>query len=136
MFIVIQIMLVAIGLLIMARGRFTIGNREVGNPMASLVGIVLMSQLPLALLISIVFALTDGVPETVATQVPTRAGQVAQVVHVPAADSKNNYWWVDPLVTCAAVLAAAGLTAMGLQAADDTETAIANLQPLETVDAQ
>jgi hypothetical protein len=131
MFIGIQFVLVVVGLFIMSRGRFSIGDREVGNPVASLVGIVLAAQLPLALLVSIVLGLTDAPPVTKAVQVPTRAGQPVQVVHVPVPGSANDNWWVDPLITCGAVLVAAGLTAIALRAANETEDVFASLRPAE-----
>jgi hypothetical protein len=131
MFIGIQIALVVVGLYIMSRGRFAIGDREVGNPVASLIGIVLVAQLPLALLAGIVLGLTDGAPATTAVQVPTRAGQPVQVKHVPVAGSSDTNWWVDPLITCGAVLVAAGLAAIALRAANDTEDAFASLRTAE-----
>jgi hypothetical protein len=116
----------------MARGRFTIGDREVTNPVASLVGIILVAQLPLALLLSITLNLTDGTPATTAVQVPSRAGQPVQVVNVPVSGSASEYWWVDPLITCGAVLAAAGLTGIALRSANETEEVFARLGPADT----
>ncbi len=131
MFISVQIALVVVGLFLMSRGRFSIGDREVGNPMASLVGIVLVAQLPLALLISIAIGLTDGPALTTAAPIPTRAGQPVQMVQVPVSGSADGNWWVDPLVTCGAVLAAAGLTAIALRSANETEDILASLRPAE-----
>jgi hypothetical protein len=132
MFIVIQIALVLVGFVFMARGKFTIGDREVTNPVASLVGIILVAQLPLALLLGITLNLTDGTPATTAVQVPSRAGQPVQVVNVPVSGSASEYWWVDPLITCGAVLAAAGLTGIALRSANETEEVFARLGPADT----
>lgn len=131
MFIGIQVGLVVVGLFIMSRGRFSVGGREVSNPVASLVGIVLAGQLPFALLISIVLGLTDG-PATTAVPIPTRAGQPAVFSPVASARSTDDNWWVDPLVTCGAVLAAAGLTALALREANVTDDVIASLRPAES----
>jgi hypothetical protein len=132
MFIGVQIALVVVGLFIMSRGRFSVGGREVGNPIASLVGIVLAGQLPFALLVGIVLSLTDGPPAMTAMQIPTRAGQPVQFVNVPVSQPANEYWWVDPLITCGAVLAAAGLTAMALREANETDDVIASLRPAQS----
>jgi len=131
MFIGIQAALVVIGLFIMVRGRFSIGGREVSNPVASLVGIILAAQLPLALLIGIVLRLTDGPTATTSVQIPTRAGQPVQVVNVPVPHAVDENWWVDPLITCVAVLAAAGLTAMALREANEAEEVFASLRPVD-----
>jgi hypothetical protein len=128
MFIGIQLALVAVGLFIMSRGRFSVGDREVGNPVASLIGIVLAGQLPLALLVGIVLSMCGEPPTTKAVQVPTRAGQPVQIVNVAVGGSTDENWWVDPLITCGAVLVAAGLTAMALRASTDAEDAFASLR--------
>jgi hypothetical protein len=131
MFISVQVALMVVGLFIMSRGRFTIGGREVGNPVASLVGMILAAQLPAALLIGIVLGLIDG-PSAPPVVIPTRAGQPPVVSNVVAARPANDNWWVDPLVTCGAVLAAAGLTALALRAANETEEVFASLRPADT----
>ena len=131
MFLGIQIALVAVGLFVMIRGRFEIGGREVGNPMASLVGIILIGQLPLALMVSIVLSLTAE-PAAAAVVVPTRAGSTAPVVAVAGPRAPDENWWVDPLITCTAVLAAGGLTGLGLRSADETEDVLARLAPADT----
>jgi hypothetical protein len=132
MFIGIQAALVLVGLFFMARGRFDVGGREVGNPIASLVGIVLIAQLPLALLIGIVLALTDG-PAAPAMTIPTRAGEPVAVKTVAAASSADGNWWIDPLVTCGAVLLAAGMTAIALQTEEENQDVFAELQPTDHV---
>ena len=72
MFIAVQVVLLLVGLYIMTRGRFQIGDRTINNPIASLVGIVLIAQLPIALLISIVLGLTTE-PSGTPVLIPTRA---------------------------------------------------------------
>jgi hypothetical protein len=131
MFIAVQIILVAFGLIIMSRGRFRIGDREVSNPIASLVGIILAGQLPLALLIGIVLGFSDGANSTTVA-IPTRAGQAQMSMTISTPRSTADYWWVDPLITCGAFLAATGLTAMALREANDTEYVIASLHPAES----
>ena len=130
MFIGVQVGLVAVGLFIMSRGRFSIGEREVGNPIASLVGIVFAAQLPLALLVSIILGLTDG-PPAPAIVIPTHAGQPPIVSNVVAPREANDNWWVDPLVTCTAVLAAAGLTGMALRSDSESDAVLASLHPAD-----
>jgi hypothetical protein len=133
MFIAIQVVLVALGLFIMARGRFPVGDREVTNPVASLVGIILIAQLPLALLLSIGLAFAVE-PESVPTvAIPTRAGQEAPTAQVAAPGSSpvTSVWWVDPLVTCLAVLLATGMTAIALRAGNETEDVYASLNPAD-----
>jgi hypothetical protein len=127
MFIAVQVGLLVLGLYLMSRGRFHIGNREVANPMASVIGIVLIAQLPIALLIGIVLGLTAE-PPAPAIAVPTRAGEVAPVVTVAPPRSTNEDWWVDPLITCGAVVLAASLTALALQTSNETEDVFARLQ--------
>ena len=128
MFIAVQLVIVAVGLFIMTRGRFSIGGREVGNPIASIgrhrAGDPVAARVDRS---SIGLQLADGPPATTAMRLPTRAGQPVQIVHVPVAGAGDNYWWVDPLVTCAAVLIAAGLTGIALRAANDTEDVYASL---------
>lgn len=126
MFLGIQIGLVAVGLYVMVRGRFDIGGREVGNPIASLVGIILIGQLPLALLLGIVLSLTAE-PSTPPLEVPTRAGEAAPTAAVAAPRTGNENWWIDPLITCSAVLAAGGLTGLALRAAVETDEILARL---------
>lgn len=130
MFIGVQVMLVVVGLFLMSRGRFSIGDREVGNPIASLVGIILAAQLPLALLIGIVLGLTDGPPPPTIV-IPTRAGQPPAIPTVVATKQADDNWWVDPLVTCSAILVAAGLTGVALKSATETEAVLASLQPAD-----
>ena len=79
MFIAVQVALVVAGLYIMSRGRFEIGGRVVTNPSASLIGIVLTAQFPVALLLGIVLALTDGPAPAAAPPIPTHAGEPAPV---------------------------------------------------------
>src|SRR5438067_439197 len=114
MFIAVQVALLVLGLYIMSRGRFAVGDREVANPLASVIGIVLAAQLPIALLIGIVLSLTAE-PSAPPIALPTRAGEPVAVVTVAAPRSANDHWWVDPLITCGAIVFAAGLTALGLQ---------------------
>jgi hypothetical protein len=130
MFLAVQIALLAVGLYVMSRGRFEIGGREVANPIASMVGIILAAQLPIALLISIVLGLTDG-PAANPVAVPTRAGEAAPVATVAAPRSADDNWWVDPLITCGALVLAAGLTGIALRSADETEDLYASLSPAD-----
>ena len=106
MFIGIEVMLAIVGLAVLFRGRFEIGDREVANPVATLVGLVLTAQLPLALFFDIVMRLTADIGEE--------------------ADAN---WWIHPLFTCAAVLTAAGITAAALRADDEVQDVYANLAP-------
>jgi hypothetical protein len=130
MFIAVQIALLVLGLYIMTRGRYEFAGREVTNPMASMVGIVLVGQLPIALLISIVLGLTAE-PSTPPMTLPTRAGEVAPSVTVAAPRSTNDFWWVDPLITCGALMLAAGMTAVGLTAAHENDDVYASLRPAD-----
>jgi len=125
MFLAVQVALAALGLVVMTRGRFRVGDRSVTNPIASLVGIILTAQLPLALLIGIVLGLTDE-PGPAAAQsagpvvVPYQPpGQPVVVPPPTVARDESANWWVDPLITCMAMLMAAGVTAIGMRA-DDT----------------
>jgi hypothetical protein len=138
MFIGIQIALLALGLFIMVRGRFSVGDREVGNPVASLVGIILIGQLPLALLITIVLALTAEPDATSSIAIPTRAGQPATPTPVAVAGTSpvHDNWWVDPLVSCGAVLLAAGMTAIALRAGNETDDVYASLGPADSESAR
>jgi hypothetical protein len=131
MFLGIQIALVVVGLFVLVRGRFDIGGREVGNPMASLVGIVLIGQLPLALLVGIVLSLTAE-PAAPAFVVPTRAGSSTPAVAVAGPRAADENWWVDPLITCTAVLAAGGLTGLALRSAEETDVVLAHLSSTNT----
>jgi hypothetical protein len=135
MFIAIQVALLIAGLYIMSRGRFEIGDRTVNNPVASLVGIVLAAQLPLALLIGIVLGLLDG-PGTNTVQIPTRAGTPVQVqVNAPSRSNDDN-WWVDPLVTCGAIVLSAAMIAIALRTENETEDVYASLGPADSEPAQ
>jgi hypothetical protein len=129
MFIAVQVALLIVGFYIMFRGRFEIGGREISNPIASMVGIILVAQMPIALLISIVLGLTDG-PSGTAVAVPTRAGEAAPVVTVATRSADEN-WWVDPLITCGAFVLAAGLTGIALRSADEAEDLYASLGPVD-----
>jgi hypothetical protein len=130
MFLAVQIALLVVGLYVMSRGRFEIGGREVGNPIASMVGIILAAQLPIALLISIVLGLTEG-PTAEPIAVPTRAGEAAPVVTVAGPRSADDNWWVDPLITCGALVLAAGLTGIALRSADEADDVYASLGPAD-----
>jgi hypothetical protein len=130
MFIAIQVMLLVVGLYIMSRGRFDIGDRTVGNPVASLVGIVLAAQLPVALLIGIVLGLTDG-PGANAVQVPTRAGSPVPVQAIAPSRSIDDNWWVDPLVTCSAIVLCSAMIAISLRNENDTDDVYASLSPAD-----
>ncbi|HEY1378536.1 MAG TPA: hypothetical protein VGF55_17180 [Gemmataceae bacterium] len=114
MFIAVQVMLAVVGLFIMIRGRFDIGDRPVTNPIASLVGIVLTAQLPIALLIDISMGLAEG--------------STAGADGAPAADAN---WWIHPLVTCLSVLLAGGLTGIALRTDADADDVYASLDPAE-----
>jgi hypothetical protein len=131
MFIAVQVALLIAGLVIMTRGRFEIGGREIANPIASMVGIILVAQMPIALAISIVLGLTDG-PGADAIAIPTRAGEAVAVQTVAPPRSSTDNWWVDPLITCGAVVLAAGLTGIALRSADDTADIYASLSPTDT----
>ena len=125
MFMGIQLAVVVVGVGIMARGRFAVGNREIANPMASLIGIILIVQLPIALLVSIALAIVDGPgPEL---QIPTRAGEPVAVPKSATVRAAENNWWVDPLVTCGSILVAAGVTAIGLRTEDENQHVLAKL---------
>jgi hypothetical protein len=130
MFLAILVTLAVIGMYVMTRGRFEIGNREISNPLASRVGIVLIAQLPIALAIGIVVGLT-GEPGGPAVAIPTRAGEPVAAVTV-APRTGDEHWWVDPLITCGAVVLAAGLTGVGLKSADETENLYASLNAADT----
>ncbi len=119
MFIAVQVTLAVIGLAVMIRGRFDLGDRPVTNPVASLVGIVLTAQLPIALLIDIVLGLTAD---------PAAAAGAAGSATAAASDAN---WWVHPLITCMAVLLAAGMTGIALRTDDATEDVYASLKPAE-----
>src|SRR5438105_565054 len=107
MFLAVQIALVVVGLVIMTRGRFEVGGRAVTNPIASLVGIILAAQLPVALGIGIVLGLTDGpaaaAPQPAGGPIVVPYQPPGQPVVVPPAapaavrDESAN-WWVDPLI--------------------------------------
>jgi hypothetical protein len=127
MFIGIQVGLVVVGLYVMIRGRFDLGDREVTNPIASLVGIVLVAQLPLALLISIALRFTD-VASPAAAPVPSRAGTAPATVAAATPEEDPN-WWVDPVITCGALLLAAGMTAVGMRSDDEYRDVYASLKP-------
>jgi hypothetical protein len=135
MFIAIQVALLVVGLYIMSRGRFDIGDRTVTNPVASLVGIVLAAQLPLALLIGIILGLTDS-SGTNTVQVPTRAGTPVAVQVVAPPRSLDDNWWVDPLVTCSAILLSAAMIAIALRNENDTEDVYASLSRADGEPAQ
>jgi hypothetical protein len=130
MFLAVQLALLAAGLYIMIRGRYVIGGREVTNPMASMVGIVLIAQMPIALLISIILGLTAE-PTTPPITLPTRAGEVAPTVAVAAPRTGAEYWWIDPLITCGALVMAAGMTAVGLTASHENDEVYASLRPAD-----
>jgi hypothetical protein len=98
--------------------------------MASMVGIVLVAQLPIALLIGIVLGLTAE-PTAPAITLPTRAGEAAPTVAVAAPRSADDFWWVDPLITCGSLMLAAGMTAVGLTAAHENDHVYASLRPAE-----
>jgi Na+-driven multidrug efflux pump len=137
MFLAVQIVLVVVGLVILTRGRFQVAGQTVVNPIASLVGIILTAQLPLALLLGIVLTLTDEAPAAAAGQ---PAGPVVvpyqppgQPIVVPPAtpaaakaDPTAAYWWVDPLITCLAVVMAAGLTGIGLRSDGEADELFAD----------
>ena len=135
MFLAVQVVLLIIGLVLMTRGRFEIGGREITNPIASMIGIILVAQLPIALLIGIVMGLTDG-PSDPPITLPTRAGEAAAAVTVAAPRSANDNWWVDPAVTCTALLIAAGLTGIALRTADEAEDIYASLKPADVKPAR
>src|SRR5262245_39883628 len=91
MFIAIQVGLLIAGLVIMTRGKYGVAGRVVTNPIASMVGIILAAQLPIALLISIILGLTEG-PDAPAVVVPTRAGSAEAVQAVAAPRSASDHW--------------------------------------------
>jgi hypothetical protein len=135
MFIAVQVVLLLVGLYIMTRGRFQIGDRTIANPVASLVGIVLIAQLPIALLISIVLGLTAE-PTASTVLIPTRAGEATPVQALAAPRSMDDNWWVDPLITCGAVVLAAAMTGIALRAESDTDDVFASLSPADGDRAQ
>jgi hypothetical protein len=94
MFFYFQAALVVVGAVILVRGlRF--GRQEVSSPIASLVGLLLVGQLPACLWLSFVFDLSDIFT----------AGEMMTA----------GSWWVDPLVTGAAFLIAGALVVVGLR---------------------
>jgi hypothetical protein len=115
MFLAVQVCLVIAGVVILFRGRFNFGDRVVGQPMASLIGLVLVIQLPVALVLWMM--LWIGEPPAAATKViPTRAGEAAPTVTVSTLKGlADEYWWVDPFVTCGAVMIAAVLIGIALR---------------------
>jgi hypothetical protein len=115
MFLAVQVCLVIAGLVVLFRGRFDFGDRVVGNPMASLIGLVLVVQLPLALVLWMMLWIGEP-PAAATTVIPTRAGEAAPTVTVTTLKGlANEYWWVDPFVTCGAVIIAAVLTGIALR---------------------
>jgi hypothetical protein len=134
MFLAIQVVLLAVGLVIMSRGKYEIAGRVIVNPIASLVGIILAAQLPIALIAWMVLWTSEPAAPTVA--VPTRAGEAAPVANVAPPRSVNENWWVDPLITCGALLAAAALTGIAMRTDSETEEVLAGLTPAETDAAQ
>jgi hypothetical protein len=134
-FTAIQVGLLVAGLVIMSRGKYGIAGRVVTNPIASMVGIILAAQLPIALLISIILGLTEGSSDPPVV-VPTRAGSAEAVQTVAAPRSASDHWWVDPLITCGALVMAAGLTAIAMQSAEENDVVYASLIPAETKRAQ
>jgi hypothetical protein len=80
-------------------------------------------------LVSISFAIVDGPASDV--QIPTRAGEPVAVPKSVTVRAAENNWWVDPLVTCGAILAAAGMTAIGMRAEDEHQDIMARLAPTE-----
>jgi hypothetical protein len=130
MFLAVQVALLIVGLIVMTRGRFEVAGREVTNPIASMVGIILAAQMPIALLIGIILGLTDG-PSAPAVTVPTRAGEPVAAQTVAAPRSPNDNWWVDPLITCGAFVLAAGLTGIAMRSADDAADLYASLNPAD-----
>jgi hypothetical protein len=132
MFLAVQVGLVIAGLIVLFRGRFAFGGRVVGDPIASLIGLVLVVQLPLALVLWMMLWFSE--PRTTATAViPTHASEATPTVAVSTLKGlADEYWWVDPFVTCGAIVIAAVLTGVALRnenASDEVFEALELTEP-------
>jgi len=113
LFVVSMSLLGVSGLFILFRGRFEFGNRVIGNPIASLVGLVLTAQFPIALVLWLILWFSEPAPTVV---IPTRAGEPAATSAVPPAQAlADQFWWVDPFIACGAVIIVAALTGIALR---------------------
>jgi hypothetical protein len=133
MFLAVQVGLVVAGLFILFRGKYEICGRVIANPIASLVGLVLTAQFPIALVLWFALWLSEPAPTPVA--VPTRAGDPVATVAVPEMKAVvDQFWWVDPFIACGSVIIAAALTAVALRnenASDEVFESLAVMPPPE-----
>ena len=131
MFLAVQVGLVIAGLFILFRGRFEFAGRVIANPIASLVGLVLTAQFPIALVLWFALWLSEPTPER--TVLPTRAGDPVPTVTAPTRQPvADQYWWVDPFIACGSVVIAAVLTGIALSsesASDEVFETLAEMSP-------
>jgi hypothetical protein len=100
----LQIVLAAAGVLFVLFGKIPVGGRTIRNPIASLVGMVLASALPLSVLL--VFAI--GFREMILQPVEGRPEDAYSLV-------LENYWWLQPSILFGSLGLALGLGWIGLQ---------------------
>jgi len=122
MFFVIQIVLALLGLLLILCKRLRIGNQEIGTPMATVIGAILVAPLPLSLWLTI----TTKIPSNFQTAFQTTHDLVTGRVLEAPPPPDDPLWWFEPVVTCGCVLAA-GLLAF---------IALRNNDPLAGVDSK
>jgi hypothetical protein len=119
MFFYVQAALAFLGIVIVLRGRFRIGQQVVTRPIAPMVGAMLAAPIPVCLWLGIV------------TGVSAAVGPTANQEGTPSLEQRiESIQWLDPLITAGFVAVAAVLTAVGRQDEDGRlsfPTAPANL---------
>src|SRR5262245_15283302 len=108
-----EAVLTLLGLIILMRGRFRIGKQEVGNPIASLVGLLLTAILPACAIVSFALAVQE------------RVGLEGGLTHE---QFQEKYWWLDPVVAGGLLLLAGLMAALGLCPEDPRLTTLPQSQ--------
>jgi hypothetical protein len=105
MFIYVQAVLAAVGAAIALRGRFPVGRREITNPVALTVGVLLLAPLLVCYWFGFIAEVFNAYTSAWPSLAPPKTPQ-------PEAASLP---WVDMMISLVSLMLAGGITAMSLQ---------------------
>lgn len=123
---VLQVILAVVGIAVLLLGRLPLGEREVRNPLSSLIAIVLIVQLPICMFV-------------LALMVGGTAARLRGPVNFDAAYRLTlaDFWWVRPAFTLLTLAVAGGLAWVGLKTQaenDDLPLPSAPIAPSEALE--
>jgi hypothetical protein len=112
----VQAVLAVVGIGIVVLGRFRLGRHEVGNPVAPVVGWVLVAPLPASVFLWVILGVGQAradVRSAVEDGARAQNGAGRRAAARPASSSSDDYPWLAPLLSGLSLLIAGALTYIG-----------------------